>query len=153
MRKAFSLVLAAVVALSMAIALTACGGSQSSSKNTAKDFDGSGIAETGEGTMYLVTSSGTSLEGTLTITVPKDSSSTHLGVCFQDFPDAQTTHVYVDGSEMTKGTYGDGSEVTLSLEGNAIKPGTHTVEAVQFSDNQTNGSPILYKKVGFEVKR
>lgn len=151
MRRQLSLLLGAMVVLSMVIALTACGGSQSSPK-TARDFDGSGIAETGEGTIYLVTSDGTSLEGPLTVTIPKDSSSAHLGVCFQEFPDAQTTHVYVDGMEMTKGTYGDGSEVTLSLEGDAIKRGTHSVEVVQFADNQTGSSPVLYKKVDFEVR-
>ena len=60
------------------------------------------------------------------------------------------TYIYVDGIEAQKGNMGD-SQQSVTLQGDALKAGTHTIEVVQFKGDDTKGEVVFYRKVIFEI--
>lgn len=151
--------------LVLSLALTACGGApQQNTQSTAqpqtkqeqqapakKDFDGSKQAEVGEGSVMLSTAAGTTENGNVPkLTIQKDTQLTQIEVDTKDLDRSAVTHIYVDGIENTKGNYGD-SQNAISLSGDALKAGDHTVEVVQFKDDDTSGEVIFYRKLSYQI--
>lgn len=151
--------------LALSLALTACGGApqqntQSTSQPQAKqeqqapakkDFDGSKQAEVGEGSVMLATAAGTTENGNVPkLTIQKDTQLTQIEVDTTDLDRSAVTHIYVDGIENTKGNYGD-SQNAISLTGDALKAGDHTVEVVQFKGDDASGEVVFYRKLSYQI--
>jgi putative lipoprotein len=151
--------------LVLSLVLTACGGSpQQNTQSTAqpqtkqeqqapakKDFDGSKQAEVGEGSVMLATASGTTENGNVPkLTIQKDTQLTQIEVDTKDLNRSAVTHIYVDGIENTKGNYGD-SQNAISLTGDALKAGDHTVEVVQFKGDDASGEVVFYRKLSYQI--
>ena len=151
--------------LVLSLVLTACGGApQQNTQSTAqpqtkqeqqapakKDFDGSKQAEVGEGSVMLATAAGTTENGNVPkLTIQKDTQLTQIEVDTKDLDRSAVTHIYVDGIENTKGNYGD-SQNAISLSGDALKAGDHTVEVVQFKDDDASGEVVFYRKLSYQI--
>ena len=67
-----------------------------------------------------------------------------------DLDRSAVTHIYVDGIENTKGNYGD-SQNAISLTGDALKAGDHTVEVVQFKGDDVSGEVVFYRKLSYQI--
>lgn len=152
-----------------ALVLTACGGNaqetQTTSQNTStkqeqtqrqettakKDFDGSKQSKVGEGEVILRTAAGTSEnENVPKMTISKDTQLTQVEVDTKGLDGSAVTYIYVDGVEAQKGNMGD-SQQSVTLQGDALKAGTHTIEVVQFKGDGTKGEVVFYRKVTFEI--
>lgn len=151
--------------LVLSLVLTACGGApQQNTQSTAqpqtkqeqqapakKDFDGSKQAEVGEGSVMLATAAGTTENGNVPkLTIQKDTQLTQIEVDTKDLDRSAVTHIYVDGIENTKGNYGD-SQNAISLTGDALKAGDHTVEVVQFKGDDASGEVVFYRKLSYQI--
>lgn len=151
--------------LALSLALTACGGAQQQNTQSTtqpqtkqeqqapakKDFDGSKQAEVGEGSVMLATAAGTTENGNVPkLTIQKDTQLTQIEVDTNDLDRSAVTHIYVDGIENTKGNYGD-SQNAISLSGDALKAGGHTVEVVQFKGDDVSGEVIFYRKLSYQI--
>ena len=151
--------------LALSLALTACGGApQQNTQSTTqpqttqeqqapakKDFDGSKQAEVGEGSVMLATAAGTTENGNVPkLTISKDTQLTQIEVDTKDLDRSAVTHIYVDGIENTKGNYGD-SQNAISLTGDALKAGDHTVEVVQFKGDDASGEVVFYRKLSYQI--
>ena len=153
----------AVIAMSAAVVLVlaGCGGSSqssatssassgsaeaSSSQTSAKAFDGSAFADTGEGTMYLRTAGGTSEGGNVPEIAAKSNSVMQIEIDTEGM-DGSVCTVYVDGMENTTVNAGDRSQNALTLQGDALTTGTHTVELVKMDGDK----PAIYKKAEYKV--
>lgn len=151
------LVIAAFAAL-FALALAGCGGSSqssaassgsaeaSSSQAAAKDFDGSAFTDTGEGTMTLRTAGGISEGGNVPEIAAKSTSIVQIELD-TDGMDGSVCTVYVDGMENKKLNAGERTQNTLTIQGEAVAAGTHTVELVKIDGDK----PAIYKKAEYKV--
>lgn len=155
----------AVAGAALALTLGACGGApQQNTQSTArpqtkqeqqapakKDFDGSKQAEVGEGSVMLATAAGTTENGNVPkMTIQKDTQLTQIEVDTKDLDRSAVTHIYVDGIENTKGNYGD-PQNAISLSGDALKAGDHTVEVVQFKGDDVSGEVVFYRKLSYQI--
>ena len=151
--------------LALSLTLAACGGApQQNTQSTTqpqtkqeqqapakKDFDGSKQAEVGEGSVMLSTAAGTTENGNVPkLTIQKDTQLTQIEVDTKDLDRSAVTHIYVDGIENTKGNYGD-SQNTISISGDALKAGDHTVEVVQFKGDNASGEVVFYRKLSYQI--
>lgn len=150
----------AVIAMAAAVLLilAGCGGSSqssaassgsaeaSSSQASAKAFDGSVFADTGEGTMYLRTAGGTSEGGNVPEIAAKSNSVMQIEIDTEGM-DGSVCTVYVDGVENTTVNAGERSQNALTLQGDALAAGTHTVELVKMDGDK----PAIYKKAEYKV--
>ena len=151
--------------LALSLAFTACGGApQQNTQSTTqpqtkqeqqapakKGFDGSKQAEVGEGSVMLATAAGTTENGNVPkLTISKDTQLTQIEVDTKDLDRSAVTHIYVDGIENTKGNYGD-SQNAISLTGDALKAGDHTVEVVQFKGDDASGEVVFYRKLSYQI--
>lgn len=137
-----------VVLLFVSILLTACSGSSAPKE---KDFDGSAYSDMGTGTFYLVNESGTTENGnTIVIYSGGDIILMQIGVEAWDFDGSLLSFIYVDGMEMSREQFGD-TKTSITLEKDALDIGVHTVECVQYADNDPAGEVITYKSGQYEI--
>lgn len=120
--------------------------SQSEQAQVEKDFDGMNATDTGEGVMYIATAGGTSedsnipeITGEGTMQIEVDTQGMDGSVCT----------VYVDGMENTTMNAGAMTQQSITLEGDDLKQGEHTVELVKLDDT---GSPVIYKVAKYKVE-
>ena len=143
-----------IVLAGVLLALCLCGcssgdkSSESSNESAAeqvKDFDGTNADDTGEGVMYISTAGGTSEDGN----VPEITGGglIQIGVDTVDM-DGSVCTIYVDGMENAKINAGVRSQNTITIEGDAVEPGEHTVELVKLDDA---GEPVIYKVAQYKV--
>ena len=162
MRKLAIIVLASLFAL----ALAGCGGSSQSSSSAAassgsasassasdssgstaaKDFDGSSFTDTGAGTMILATAGGTSEGGNVPEIAAKPGSIMQLEID-TDGMDGSVCTVYVDGMENMTMNAGERTQNTLTIQGQAVEAGLHTVELVKMDGDK----PAIYKKAEYKM--
>lgn len=101
--------------------------------------------------MVLSTAAGTSEGGNVPkITVEKSTTLMQVEVDTEDLDAAAVTYIYVDGVEMAKGNYGQ-AQVVVSLAGDALTVGDHTVEVVQLADDDPSGTVIFDRSMGYTV--
>ena len=134
--KNVSEVFVVLVGVVLALCLCGCSSGNSSSESSSepaaeqtKDFDGANATDTGEGVMYIATAGGTSEDGN----VPEITGE---------------GTVYVDGMENTTMNAGAMTQQSITLEGDDLKQGEHTVELVKLDDT---GSPVIYKVAKYKV--
>lgn len=119
--------------------------SQSEQAQVEKDFDGANATDTGDGVMYIATAGGTSEDGN----VPEITGEgmMQIEIDTQDM-DGSVCTVYIDGMENTKMNAGEMVQQTITLQGDDLKQGEHTVELVKLDDT---GSPVIYKVAKYKV--
>lgn len=154
-----------VMVVATALALAGCGGSSqsssaaadassassesveaASSQATAKDFDGSAFSDTGDGVMYLRTAGGTSEGGNVPEIAVKPNSVIQIELDTEGM-DGSVCTIYVDGMENSKVNAGERTQNPLTIQGDAIAAGTHTVELVKMDGD----NPVIYKKAEYTV--
>lgn len=126
---------------------TAEEGAPAESAEAEKDFDGSRFSDTGAGTMWLSTSAGTTEDGNVPEIVANTNMVMQIGFNTADM-DGSVCTVYVDGVENKKtnaAVYM--SQESMTLEGDALAPGIHTVEMVCMD----GGEPTIYKAAQYKV--
>ena len=113
----------------------------------AKDFDGSGMSDAGQGAMVLLTPGGTSEGGKVPqIALPKGTVVTQISLQ-TDGMDGSVCTLYIDGAENSKINAVERGEQAVTLMDGAIAAGVHKVELVRMD----GGSPAVYKSASYEI--
>ena len=150
--KNLSAVFIVLVGMVLALCLCGCSSGNSSSESSSepaaeqtKDFDGANATDTGDGVMYIATAGGTSEDGN----VPEITGEgmIQISVCTEDM-DGSVCTVYVDGMENTTMNAGATTQQSITLDGDDLKQGEHTVELVKLDDS---GEPVIYKVAQYKV--
>lgn len=151
----------AVLAVAAAVGATGCGGGQGAvepsgggdapqEQEAALDFDGSGMSDTGAGTMILRTAGGTS-EGGNVPEIANPGSDGALVSIELDYEggDGSVCDIYIDG--MAYDVQINASEYmvqqSLALTGPWLEPGEHKVEVVAMDGDTV----IVYKSASYSV--
>ena len=96
--------------------------------------------------MYLATAGGTSEGGK----VPEIAGGTNTMMQIEldtDGMDGSVCTVYIDGVENTTMNAGERTQQALTLQGDALAKGEHTVELVKMDGDK----PAIYKKAQYKV--
>lgn len=153
-RKALAVAASLVVALSFA----GCGSTapegtteepaaqqQEAEQAAQVDFDGTGLEDTGAGTMYLSSAAGTTEDGNVPEIVADGMDLMQIGINYFD-GDGSVCTVYVDGMENMRLNAGS-VQMQLELTGPALEPGTHKVEVVA----QDGDTVTIYKSAEYKI--
>lgn len=153
-RKALAVAASLVVALSFA----GCGSTapegtteepaaqqQEEERATQVDFDGTGLEDTGAGTMYLSSAAGTTEDGNVPEIVADGMDLMQIGINYFD-GDGSACTVYVDGMENMRLNAGS-VQMQLELTGSALEPGTHKVEVVA----RDGDTVTIYKSAEYKI--
>lgn len=110
---------------------------------------------TGKGKIVLSTPGGTSENGNIPIEyLQKDSFMDQIGIDLSHFNNQKTTFIYVNGKFVQSKQGPDSSPIILTLKGNLLKPGTYTVTAVQFDNNNPEtGKVVELTSAKYEVEK
>lgn len=106
----------------------------------------------GDGTMYIACDDSTSEDGNVPVIASKEGASVIMIEVFtKGFDGSKSSYIYVDGILSGNEQFTD-SQYSLDLDGDAIGTGKHTVEVVQYSDDQPTGEVVTYKSASYEIK-
>lgn len=162
-----------LLATSLTMSMTACGGSskdqgsetktedtntdaaapeESEPAESEKDIPEGTFSDTGNGTMYISTPGGTSENGNVPVMYEEaDVSMDQIGLDTAGFDGSKLSFIYIDGMLNSREQLAD-SQTTLTLEGDALKEGTHKVEVLQYENDEPSTSPVTYKSAEYEIK-
>lgn len=157
-----------LLSAALAVSMTACGGTEdkqdskkaeTTSKSTEKkkeekkkDIPEGTFSETGTGTMYISTPGGTSENGEVPVLYASEDEMTSIGLDAWEFDGSKLSFIYIDGVLNSKEQLAD-TQTSLTIEGDAVKEGTHIVEVLQFDGDEPSSTPVTYKKAEYEVKQ
>lgn len=148
MKKTFALILL----FALSVSLVACGGSAPATEEKVRDLPEGNYEEIGEGTTYLTTPSGTSEDGNIpVIYAEKSLEEMQIGLNAWDFNGSALSYVYVDGFLVDKEQLAD-TQTTLLLTPEYFTVGIHTVEVVQYENDDPTASMITYRTMQYEIK-
>ncbi|MGM9621733.1 MAG: hypothetical protein ACI3X2_00200 [Butyricicoccus porcorum] len=117
-----------------------------------RDLPEGDYADTGAGTMYISTASGTSEDDVVPVLFVSDEDILiQIGLDTIDFDGAHLSYIYVDGMLNTREQLSE-SQISLDLSGNALSVGQHDVEVVQYDSDEPDGQIVTYKAATYEVK-
>lgn len=120
-----------------------------------RDFPEGDYEEIGDGTMYIITPSGSSEDGSVPVLYvdvsDRDNILESIELDAWDYDGSVLSYVYIDGLENTKEQLAD-TQTTLGLTGDALSEGIHVVEVVQFEGDDPTGEIISYRSASYEVK-
>lgn len=117
-----------------------------------KDFDGSQYSDMGAGTMYLTTPAGTSENGNIPfLLIQEDTILDSVGLEAWDFDGSKISYVYFDGMLDRKDQLAD-TQTFVELTEDRLAAGIHTVEVVQYDNDEEGGTVVTYKVAQFEIK-
>lgn len=145
------------VILVMILSLVACSSTAEPEKETEpaeieRDFPEGDYAEMGEGTVYIATAGGTSEDGNIpAIYVANDTIMTQIGLKAWDFNGGALSFIYIDGMLIGKEQLAN-SQTSLTLEGEQLALGIHTIEVVQYTNDEPGSEMIAYKSMQYEIK-
>ena len=124
-----------------------------SETGAAADFDGSSYSDMGQGTFGIVNASGSTLKGEDIVVYVDNPDNDLIQIGFEgwDFNGAALTYIYIDGKLNSKEQIKD-MQGSLTLVKDALKEGTHLVEAVQFENDDPAGTVTVYKSAQYTVK-
>lgn len=169
MKKILVLLMVAMMTISMA----ACGSNESSDskeesateaepevveeevKTPERDLSEDDYEEIGNGTFNITGPAGSSEDGTEMVFYPDMDSYPYADVGYElwDTDGSVLTYIYVDGIEQDKQQAGAGYQSSIMLtEEWQVTEGAHTVEAVQYKDNDTSGDMQFYRKQEYIIK-
>ena len=148
--------LAAAASLVVALSFAGCGSTapegtaeepaaQQEEQAAQVDFDGTGLEDTGAGTMYLSSAAGTTEDGNVPEIVADGMDLMQIGINYFD-GDGSVCTVYVDGMENMRLNAGS-VQMQLELTGSALEPGTHKVEVVA----QDGDTVTIYKSAEYKI--
>lgn len=159
-RKILSVLFAAL----MMCSITACGGGSSSEApesepatetpavTSNRDLPEGDYQEMGEGTVYIVNESGTSENGNvIVIYAAEDLLVTQIGLEAWEFNGGALSYIYIDGMLADKMQLSD-TQTVLDLADDKLTAGIHTVEVVQYVDDDPAADMTVYKAMKYEVK-
>lgn len=108
--------------------------------------------ETGNGRFYVVTPSGTSENGNIPI-IYTDEQTTYYQLEYDawDFDGTLLSYVYIDNVLVAKEQLANNQSFE-ALTGDYLTEGVHTVIAVQYDNNDSNGNIITYKTASYEIR-
>ena len=117
-----------------------------------RDFPEGDYAEMGEGTVYIATAGGTSEDGNIpVIYVANDTIMTQIGLNAWDFNGAALSFIYINGMLVEKEQLAN-TQTTLTLSDGQLAVGIHTVEVVQYDNDEPGTEMTTYKSMCYEIK-
>lgn len=127
---------------------------QEQSETTKKDIPNGLTEEVGEGNMFISTPGGTSENGNIpTIFVEEDTMLLQIALDSENFDGSKLSYIYVDGMLTSKEQLGEMSQVSVDLKEKELSQGEHSVEVVQYDNNEAGGNIITYKKASYNVSQ
>lgn len=122
------------------------------SEAKARDLPEGDYAELGEGTVYIATAGGTSENGNVpVIYAEKDLMLKQIGLNAFDFNGGALSFIYVDGVLVDKAQLAN-TQMSLDLQGEQLSEGLHSVEVVQYENDDTASAMTAYKAMQYEIK-
>ena len=117
-----------------------------------RDLPEGDYAEMGEGTVYVATAGGTSEDGNIpVIYVANDTIMTQIGLDAWDFNGGALSFIYIDGMLVGKEQLAD-TQTTLTLSEGQLAVGVHTVEVVQYTNDDPSAEMTTYRSMRYEIK-
>lgn len=117
-----------------------------------RDLPEGDYVELGEGTVYVATPSGTSEDGNIpVIYVDSDIILTQIGLDAWEFNGGALSFIYIDGMLVGKEQLAD-TQTTLTLSEGQLAVGVHTVEVVQYENDEPGAEMTTYKSMQYEIK-
>lgn len=157
----FSLLVFVLVAIACACGNTETISNESNEKKEnivkapERDLAEGDYQDIGNGSLDLINESGSTAEGEDIVVYPDMDWEPYANVDYEcmDMNGSVLTYIYFDGVEVDKQQIGDGLQTSISLDKKwMVTEGEHTVEAVQYADNDTSGEMIFYRLQKFTVK-
>ena len=117
-----------------------------------RDLSEGDYEEMGPGTVSVSTPGGTSVNGNVPVLyADSDSLLIQIGLNAWNFNGGALSYVYIDGILNTKEQLAN-TQTVLSLSDNALSEGIHTVEVVQYENDDPSAEMTVYKSMQYEVK-
>lgn len=114
-----------------------------------RDLPEGSYKEKGKGTVYIATENGASSRRKAPLICPEDDRET-IGLSAWDFDGNALSFIYVDGmlleSMRLENTY-----ASLTLQGVQLADGFHTIEVVQYTNDDPSGEMITYRQMEYQV--
>ncbi|TXR98750.1 hypothetical protein DN390_16525 [Bacillus sp. SH7-1] len=127
--------------------------SETSSQKTSKHPFPKDATPVGEGKITVDTPAGNSENGNVPVLfADKNTIMDQIGLDYSNFQGDKQTFVYVDKIFNMTTQVGELTQSTFSLEENTLKPGVHTVTAVQFENDDPKGKVLNFVEAKYEVK-
>ena len=109
--------------------------------------------EKGTGTVYVSGTNETSEDSNIPVVYSGAGSWPLLiGLYARDLNGGELSFIYIDGILNSKVQLSN-KEAFLSLSGNAKATGIHTVEVVQYENDDPDSAMTVYRSMQYEVKR
>lgn len=146
MKKYLAFILAALMLMS------ACGSAPAEAEQKQRDLPEGNYTELGEGTVYIATPGGTSEDGNVpVIYAEKGTIMMDIGLEAWEFNGSNLSYIYVDGMLRDKQQLAD-TQSYLTLKQEQLTVGVHTVEVVQYANDDPASDMITYRMMQYEVK-
>ena len=116
-----------------------------------RDLPEGDYAELGEGTVYVATPSGTSEDGNVPVIYVSDEIMLQIGLSAWDFNGGALSFIYIDGMLVGKEQLAN-TQTTLTLSDEQLAVGVHTVEVVQYENDEPGTEMTTYKSMQYEIK-
>ena len=84
------------------------------------------------------------------LSVAKGTSMTQIELRTEGLSAVSNSYIYIDGMLNTDQQLGD-SQLTLTLTGDALAPGEHTIAVVQYDGDAPGGTITTYKSTSYAV--
>ncbi|HDR7363129.1 TPA: hypothetical protein QCX21_000796 [Bacillus toyonensis] len=127
--------------------------SETSNKKTSKYPFPKDTTPVGEGKITVDTPAGNSENGNVPVLFSdKNTIMDQIGIDYANFQGDKQTFVYVDKIFNKTTQVGELTQSTFSLEEDTLKPGVHTVTAVQFENDDPKGKVLNFVEAKYEVK-
>ncbi|WP_329764363.1 hypothetical protein [Bacillus nitratireducens] len=132
---------------------TAQSSTEASNKKTSKYPFPKDATPVGEGRITVNTPAGNSENGNAPVLfADKNTIMDQIGLDYANFQGDKQTFVYVDKMFNMTTQVGELTQSTFSLEEDTLKPGVHTVTAVQFENDDPKGKVLNFIESKYEVK-
>ena len=103
--------------------------------------------------VVVTTSAGNSYNGKVPAEfVTKDTKMAQIGVDLANFQEDKKTFIYVDKRFYSVEQGGELKETAVVLSEDTLKPGMHTVTAVQFEGDKPTGRVLDFSEAKVEIK-
>ena len=108
--------------------------------------------ECGDGIFYIYFASGSSEYGRVPeVYVNQEFPFGYVDYCAYGVDNSVPIHVYIDGKQIDVSYVGYRLQRSMSFSGNEMKKGIHTVEMIQYENNNPKGKVITYRKAQYKV--
>ncbi|WP_342715436.1 hypothetical protein AAG068_18785 [Bacillus paramycoides] len=127
--------------------------SETSNKKTSKYPFPKDATSVGEGKIKVSTPAGNSENGNAPVLFANNNDlMLHLGIDYANFQGDKQTFVYVDKIFKETLQVAELTQTSIILSEDTLKPGVHTVTAVQFENDDPKGKVLNFIEAKYEVK-